>query len=313
MDAATIASKIKLLEENISKVFIGKPELIRITLVAFFGGGHLLLDDAPGLGKTLLGQALARSVDATFSRVQFTSDLLPSDVVGSEIYNQKTLEFQFVPGPIFANVVLADEINRTPPRTQSATLEAMSERQVSAGGQTYRLPDPFFVVATQNPIEYEGVYPLPESQLDRFMLRTSVGYPDRAAELEILDAHKKDDLLGSLAPVLSRDDVLQIRAAALETRLDPAVANYMLDIVETTRRSPELQVGASPRASLAFARAARTNAILDGRDYVTPDDVKALAVRALAHRLIPRNSRREETRRVTESFVERALASVATP
>ena len=313
MDPAVIASSVRLLEENIEKVFIGKKEVVRLALTAFFGEGHLLLDDVPGVGKTLLGQALARSLNATFSRIQFTSDLLPSDVVGGEVYRQKTQDFQFIPGPIFANIVLADEVNRTPPRTQSATLEAMSERQVSADGKTYALPDPFFVVATENPVEFEGVYPLPESQLDRFMLRLSVGYPDRESELTILDVCGKGNALASLKPVLSLEQVKEIREAVKEVKLDPAIANYLLDVVDATRASSELLVGASPRASLTFARAARSLALISGRDYVVPDDVKQVAVYVLAHRLIPKNNRREDSRRVVESFVQRALSSVPTP
>ena len=313
MDPAVIASSVRLLEENIEKVFIGKKEVVRLALTAFFGEGHLLLDDVPGVGKTLLGQALARSLNATFSRIQFTSDLLPSDVVGGEVYRQKTQDFQFIPGPIFANIVLADEVNRTPPRTQSATLEAMSERQVSADGKTYALPDPFFVVATENPVEFEGVYPLPESQLDRFMMRLSVGYPDRESELTILDVCGKGNALASLKPVLSLEQVKEIREAVKEVKLDPAIANYLLDVVDATRASSELLVGASPRASLTFARAARSLALISGRDYVVPDDVKQVAVYVLAHRLIPKNNRREDSRRVVESFVQRALSSVPTP
>ena len=313
MDPAVIASSVRLLEENIEKVFIGKKEVVRLALTAFLGEGHLLLDDVPGVGKTLLGQALARSLNATFSRIQFTSDLLPSDVVGGEVYRQKTQDFQFIPGPIFANIVLADEVNRTPPRTQSATLEAMSERQVSADGKTYALPDPFFVVATENPVEFEGVYPLPESQLDRFMLRLSVGYPDRESELTILDVCGKGNALASLKPVLSLEQVKEIREAVKEVKLDPAIANYLLDVVDATRASSELLVGASPRASLTFARAARSLALISGRDYVVPDDVKQVAVYVLAHRLIPKNNRREDSRRVVESFVQRALSSVPTP
>lgn len=313
MDPAVIASSIRLLEENIEKVFIGKKEVVRLALTAFFGEGHLLLDDVPGVGKTLLGQALARSLNATFSRIQFTSDLLPSDVVGGEVYRQKTQDFQFIPGPIFANIVLADEVNRTPPRTQSATLEAMSERQVSADGKTYALPDPFFVVATENPVEFEGVYPLPESQLDRFMMRISIGYPDRESELTILDVCGKGNALASLKPVLSLEQVKEIREAVKDVKLDPAIANYLLDVVDATRASSELLVGASPRASLTFARAARSLALISGRDYVVPDDVKQVAVYVLAHRLIPKNNRREDSRRVVESFVQRALSSVPTP
>lgn len=313
MDATAISANIRRLEENISRVFIGKPEVIKLTLTAFLGEGHLLLDDVPGVGKTLLGQALARSLNASFSRIQFTSDLLPSDVVGGEIYNQKTQEFQFLQGPIFANVVLADEVNRTPPRTQSATLEAMSERQVSSGGTTYRLPDPFFVVATENPIEYEGVYPLPESQLDRFMTRLSIGYPDREAELAILDVCGDGNALETIGAVLTKEEALEIREAVKDVKLDPIIANYLLDIVDATRDSSELLVGASPRASLTLARAARAHALISGRDYVVPDDVKTLAVCVLAHRLILKNNRRDDSRMAAESFVERALSTVPAP
>lgn len=313
MDVNAVSQKIRSLEENVARVFIGKPEIVRLALAAFFGEGHLLLDDVPGVGKTLLGQALAKSLNASFARVQFTSDLLPSDVIGGEIYNQKTQEFQFIRGPIFANIVLADEVNRTPPRTQSATLEAMSERQVSSGGQTYPLPNPFFVVATENPIEFEGVYPLPESQLDRFMMRLSIGYPDREAELAILDVCGAGSPLDSISPVMTLEEAVEIRNAVKKVKLHPALANYLLDVVEATRQSSEMLVGASPRASLTFARAVRAYALVDGRDYVVPDDIKALAVYVLSHRLMPRASRLEDARKHAESFVARTVESVAVP
>ncbi|MGN0909978.1 MAG: AAA family ATPase [Thermoguttaceae bacterium] len=304
---------ITQLKKNIGAVFIGKEEVIDFALVAFLAEGHLLLDDVPGVGKTLLGQALARSLDASFSRIQFTSDLLPSDVVGGDFYQQSTQTFQFLRGPIFANVVLADEVNRTPPRTQSATLEAMSERQVSSGGQTYPLPRPFFVVATENPVEFEGVYPLPESQLDRFLIRRSIGYPDRSSELKILETHGGGSALQTLKPTLTLDQALELQAKTLEVRLDQEIADYMLDVVDATRNAPELAVGASPRATLAFARALRAYALVHSRDYVVPDDVKALAVPVLGHRLVPKNFRREEARRFVEDFLERALASLVSP
>ncbi|MBQ9371396.1 MAG: MoxR family ATPase [Thermoguttaceae bacterium] len=305
--------KIQSLFDNISSVFIGKPDVVKFALTAFFAEGHLLLDDVPGVGKTLLGQALARSLNADFSRIQFTSDLLPSDVVGGDIYNQKTQEFQFIPGPLFANVVLADEVNRTPPRTQSATLEAMSERQVSVGGQTYALPNPFFVVATQNPIEYEGVYPLPESQLDRFIMRVSIGYPDREAELKIFETHGQAPATAKLKPVLTLDDAIAIQQFVANARIERSILDYILDIVDATRNSNEVLAGASPRAALAFTRAARAYAVVNGRDYVVPDDVKTLAAPVLAHRLMPRNYRREESRRIVEGLVERVLATVDAP
>lgn len=304
---------ITQLKKNIGAVFIGKEEAIDFALVAFLAEGHLLLDDVPGVGKTLLGQALARSLDASFSRIQFTSDLLPSDVVGGDFYQQSTQTFQFLRGPIFSNVVLADEVNRTPPRTQSATLEAMSERQVSSGGQTYPLPRPFFVVATENPVEFEGVYPLPESQLDRFLIRRSIGYPDRESELKILETHGEGSALKNLQPTLTLDQALELQGKTLEVRLDKEIAAYMLDVVDATRNAPELAVGASPRATLAFARALRAYALVHSRNYVVPDDVKELAAPVLGHRLVPKNYRREEARRFVEDFLERALASLVSP
>ena len=313
MNALEIATAIRRLEENVERAFIGKPETVRLTLVAFFAEGHLLLEDVPGVGKTLLGQALARSLNATFSRIQFTSDLVPLDVVGSDIYRPKTQDFEFVPGPIFANVVLADEINRTSPRTQSATLEATSERQVTSDGTTRPLPRPFFVVATENPIEFEGTYPLAESQLDRFLMRLSIGYPSRDAERAVLDANRKAPALDSLQPVLSLDEVLAIQAAVRDVQIAPEIVDYLLDVVDATRRSPDVLVGASPRASLAFAQAVRAAALLDGRDYAVPDDVKSLAVPVLAHRLVPKNYRAENCRRAVESIVESVLATVVAP
>ena len=313
MNAREIATAVQRLTENVERAFIGKPETVRLTLVAFFAEGHLLLEDVPGVGKTLLGQALARSLNATFSRIQFTSDLVPLDVVGADVYRPKTQDFEFVPGPIFANVVLADEINRTSPRTQSATLEATSERQVTSDGTTRPLPRPFFVVATENPIEFEGTYPLAESQLDRFLMRLSIGYPSRDAERAVLDANRKAPALDSLQPVLSLDEVLAIQSAVREVQIAPEIVDYLLDVVDATRRSPDVLVGASPRASLAFAQAVRAAALVDGRDYVVPDDVKNLAVPVLAHRLVPKNYRAESRRRAVESIVEEILATVVAP
>jgi len=313
MNVEEIAATARKLEENIERVFIGKKEVVRLALTAFFGEGSLLLDDAPGVGKTLLGRALAKSIDASFSRVQFTSDLLPSDVIGGDFYRPQTQDFQFLPGPIFANVVLADEINRTPPRTQSATLEAMGERQVTSSGKTYPLPRPFFVVATENPIEFEGAYPLPESELDRFFMRISIGYPDREAELKILETHGDDKAFETLRPVITLDEARAVQEATREIQFARELENYLLEIVDSTRRSSDALVGASPRASLALARAARVYAALDGRAYVVPDDVKRLVVPVLAHRVVLRGGRREDSRRANEAFIERVLASVETP
>ncbi|GIW71327.1 MAG: magnesium chelatase [Planctomycetota bacterium] len=279
---------IAQVRQNIERVFVGKPELVEHLLVALLAGGHVLIEDVPGVGKTTLAKALARSLDASFRRLQFTPDLLPSDITGVAIYDQKRGVFEFKPGPIFANVVLADEINRTNPRTQSALLEAMSDRQVSVDGVSYELPQPFIVLATQNPHEYEGTYPLPESQLDRFFMRLEVGYPTLEEEREVLRSRRRSDPLEQLAPVLACEDVLALQRAVLEVRVDDAITDYVLALVHATRASPRLEVGVSPRGSLALRRAAQALALLLGRDYVVPDDVKRLAVPVMAHRVLVR-------------------------
>jgi len=280
------ASRLHSLRENVGRVFLGKPEVIRLALVALLADGHLLLEDVPGVGKTLLGKSLARSLSCKFTRVQFTPDLLPGDLIGVTIYRDKTGEFLFQPGPLFTEVLLADEINRATPRTQSALLEAMSERQVTVDGETRRLGPPFVVIATQNPHEFEGTYPLPESQLDRFMLRVKVGYPDREAERAILTQHRVGEPIEQLKPVLDPSDVLALQAHTRSVRVDPSLADYILDLVNATRGHPDIVLGASTRASLALYRAAQALAVTNGRDYVTPDDVKLLAETVLAHRLV---------------------------
>jgi MoxR-like ATPase len=283
-----LASLLDKLGANVGQVFLGKPEVVRLALVALLADGHLLLEDVPGVGKTLLAKALARSLDCKFARIQFTPDLLPGDLIGVTIYREKTAEFVFQPGPLFAEVVLADEINRATPRTQSALLEAMSERQVTVDADTHRLGPPFLVLATQNPHEFEGTFPLPESQLDRFLLRVKVGYPDRETERAILTQHRVGEPVDELKSVVTPADILSLQAHTRRVRVDAAIADYILDLMHSTREHPEIVLGASTRASLALYRAVQALAVTHGRDYAIPDDVKALAEPVLAHRLVGR-------------------------
>jgi MoxR-like ATPase len=278
---------IERLRDNVGRVLVGKDDVIRLAVVGLLARGHLLIEDVPGVGKTTLAAALARSIGADFQRIQFTSDMLPSDVLGVSVWDPARGEFLFKPGPLFANIVLADEINRTTPKTQSSLLEAMNECQVSLDHTTYPLPRPFMVLATQNPREYEGTYPLPESQLDRFMLRIRIGYPDPPDEKTIL-REGGTLTVETLKPVLGVADVLRLQAQAERVRADEAVLDYLLSIVSATRRSPLVALGASPRGSLALLRVARAHAFADGRDYLVPDDIKALAIPALAHRIVAR-------------------------
>ncbi|VEI02525.1 magnesium chelatase subunit D [Acidipropionibacterium jensenii] len=271
----------------VASVIEGKSDRIDTALVVLLAEGHLLLDDVPGVGKTMLSRTIARSIDCTARRIQFTPDLLPSDITGVSVFNQQTREFEFKPGGIFANIVVGDEINRASPKTQSALLEAMGERQVSADGVTHQLEAPFMVVATQNPVEMEGTYHLPEAQRDRFMARITMGYPERAAELEMLEHHGASNPLDSLEPVATAEDIRALVAVVRTVYAAPAVMDYIVDITEATRNHPDLRLGASPRASLHMLRAARARAAMSGRDYVIPDDIQALAVPVLAHRLIP--------------------------
>ena len=271
----------------VQTVITGKPGAVRLALTVLLAEGHILIEDVPGVGKTQLAKALARSIDCSVRRVQFTPDLLPSDITGVSAYNQELRQFEFKPGPIFANVVLGDEINRASPKTQSAMLESMEERQVTVDGSTYQLEPPFMVIATQNPVEMEGTYPLPEAQRDRFMARISIGYPDRAAELSLLETHGSSSPLDQLKPVAHAGDVRALVTAVREIHVSPALRQYIIDIVNATRNAPELRLGASPRAALHRLRASRAQAALDERDFVLPDDVPALAVPVLAHRLLP--------------------------
>ena len=287
---------------NIEQVIEGKTATIRLALAVLLAEGHLLIEDVPGVGKTELAKALARSIDCSVRRIQFTPDLLPSDVTGVSVYNQETHDFVFKPGAIFANLVVGDEINRASPKTQSALLECMEERQVTVDGTTYELQVPFMVIATQNPIEMEGTYPLPEAQRDRFTARIAMGYPPPGAELAMLDLHSSYDPLQDLKPVSDAATVRRLIATVRDVHLAPAVKQYALDLVTATRESPELQLGASPRATLQLLRTARAVAALEGRDYVLPDDLKALAVPVLAHRILP-TADAQLSRRTTDAIV----------
>lgn len=299
----------QLLRDNIAKVLLGKDDLIDLLVVALMAGEQVLLEDVPGVGKTLAAKALANSLDAKFARLQFTPDLLPSDITGSMIYRSSTGEFEFAPGPIFANIVLADEINRAPPRTQSALLEAMSEGQVTVDGVTHPLPKPFIVIATQNPFEYEGTYSLPESQLDRFLLRTSVGYPVREIEREVLRTHRTGEPVDQLGSVLSPEEVIAVQKKVGEVRFDESLTEYLLNIVGATRQHEAFQVGVSTRGALSFYRGCQALAVLRGRDYVVPDDIKQLAVPSLAHRVLPEGIFQGGSR----SVVEQQLADLIEP
>ena len=290
------------IRDNIEQVIEGKPEVVRLSLVVLLAEGHLLIEDVPGVGKTMLAKALARSIDCSVRRIQFTPDLLPSDVTGVSIYDQEAREFEFKPGAVFANLVVGDEINRASPKTQSALLEAMEERQVSVDGTTYVLETPFMVIATQNPIEMEGTYPLPEAQRDRFTARVSMGYPSVEAEMELLSSHGSSDPLDDLEPVADALEVRKLIEVVRGIHVSTEVRQYVVDLLTATRTAHDLRLGASPRAGLQLVRAARASAALDGRDYVLPDDVQLLAGPVLAHRLLP-TAEAQVSRRTTEDVV----------
>jgi MoxR-like ATPase len=283
----TDAETLRELQATIERALIGKPDVVRLALVALLAKGHLLIEDVPGVGKTTLALALARAVGGSFQRIQFTSDLLPADILGTSVYDQQNARFEFHPGPVFANVVLADEINRTTPKTQSSLLEAMNDFQVSLDHHTYKLPEPFLVLATQNPLEHHGTHPLPESQMDRFLLRLRIGYPDGADERRILRGDRPITP-DQLEPALTPPDVLRLQRTVETVRVDEALVDYLLALVEASRRCEALALGVSPRCSLALYRAAQAHAYLDGRDYCVPDDVKQLVIPVFAHRVIPR-------------------------
>lgn len=299
--------------DNVARIVLGKRDVAALCLIALLSDEHVLLEDVPGVGKTLIGKALARSVDSEFRRIQFTPDLLPSDIVGNSIFNTQRSEFVFNEGPVFSNFVLADEINRAPPRTQAALLEAMSDAQVSIDGVSHQLAKPFMVIATQNPFEFEGTYVLPESQLDRFLLRTSMGYPDRKYETEIFKNHRNGEPVAELKSVCNGQRIIAMQTAVREVVVDDSIAEYILNIVHGTRESPDLAVGVSTRAALSWYRAAQAAAFLDSRDYVIPDDAKSLAVPVLSHRVQMPGGMQSTARVDAESIIHEIVGQIELP
>jgi MoxR-like ATPase len=299
-------------KENVERVMVGKGEVVELAIIALLCEGHILIEDVPGLGKTVLAKSLAKSLGCSFRRIQCTPDLLPSDITGTYVYNQQTSEFEFRPGPVISQVVLADEINRATPRTQSALLEAMQERQVTAEGETKPLPRPFLVMATQNPIELEGTFPLPEAQLDRFLMKITVGYPSVEDDRLIMSRFRQDDPLDELAPVVSSEDLLRMQVACREVHVATDVEDYIIRLVHATREHPSVEVGASPRAMLALCRAAQVLAALRGRAFVIPDDIKYLVTPVLIHRIIPKSESRLHGYRGTQ-ILQEIVDSVSVP
>ena len=312
LDASGATRLFGRIVENVAKVLQGNQEAIRLSVTCLVAGGHLLVEDVPGVGKTSLGKALSASVSCRHRRIQFTSDLLPSDVTGACVFDVAKTSFEFRPGPIFANIVLGDEINRTPPKTQSALLESMEERQVTVDGNTYKLPDPFMVIATQNPIEHEGTFPLPLSQLDRFLLRIQIGYPDVESEAEMLEKHGVREPLETLQPVATPEDVIALAARARRVHISPLMQRYIVQIANATRVHPAVALGMSPRAALALQRAARAWALLEGREFVAPDDVKAMAPSVIGHRLRLRGAA-GLGRRPVRAVLDEVLGQVPVP
>ena len=304
---------IRTIRANVESAVLGKERAVKLSVVALLAGGHILLEDAPGLGKTSMARALAKTLGCQFTRLQFTPDLLPSDILGANIYRPTTEEFEFRPGPVFTNILLADEINRTTPRTQSALLEAMSERQVSIEGTTYPLDSPFLVIATQNPFEFEGTYPLPENQLDRFMMCLDLGYPNREIERQILKQHREGQPVDSLQAVVDAKQVVELQKKVCEIRVDDSIADYMLELVAQTRSHSELILGVSTRGALTLYRATQALAMAEDRDYVIPDDVKEVALPVLAHRVVCRGAIREGHRHRAGQILKALLDSIAVP
>ena len=304
---------IERLRDNIRTVFLGNSNAVDLLLIGLLARGHVLIEDVPGVGKTVLARSLARSINCKFSRIQLTPDLLPSDVLGVSVFNNEAHSFEFKPGPVFSNIVLADEINRTTPRTQSALLEAMSEEQVSIENQTFTLERPFMLVATQNPFEFEGTYHLPENQLDRFIVKISVGYPDRSSEHRILVTQPSREPLEHLQPVMTGPEVVELQDRTPKVKLDSAIVEYILDLVTATRQSPDLRLGVSPRGALAISQSSQAAAMLGGRDYVTPDDVKAMFLPVCGHRVLSKSYLHNGDGRGTEAALRRVLEETAAP
>ncbi|MBW4576292.1 MAG: MoxR family ATPase [Aphanothece sp. CMT-3BRIN-NPC111] len=299
--------RIEQLTQNLGRTIVGKADAIRLVLVALLSGGHALLEDVPGVGKTLVAKSLARSIHGRFQRIQCTPDLLPTDITGTNIWNPSSREFEFLPGPVFTNILLADEINRATPRTQSALLEVMEERQVTVDGISRPVPHPFFVIATQNPIEYQGTFPLPEAQMDRFTLSLTLGYPTEVEELQMLQRLAEGMSIDELQPCISQEEVEELRSLCSQVKVETALQQYIINLVRATRQDEEITLGASPRGAVALQRASQALAFLEGRDYAIPDDVKFLAPHVLSHRLIPAGGRRAKT------IVERLLRSITIP
>lgn len=310
MDIAFISENASKIKENIAKVIVGKDDVINLLLTTLLADGHVLIEDMPGTGKTKLAKALAASLDADFNRIQFTPDLLPADITGLDIYNQKSGQFEFTKGPVFTNILLADEINRATPRTQSGLLECMEERQVTVDGQTHTLDEPFFLIATQNPVETAGTYPLPEAQLDRFMMQIKMGYPTVAEELQIINRYISHDPLEDLMPVCSKNDLFKMKEMVKEVFVHDSVKEYITHLVEATRKHPMLVLGVNPRGTLALLKCTQAYAAIMGRDYVTPDDVKALCTSVFSHRLLSYSTDRNTT---VSQILSEILSSVEVP
>ncbi len=310
---STSAELIASIRRSVESAVLGKEQTVRLSVVALLAGGHILLEDSPGLGKTSMARAIAKSLGCEFRRLQFTPDLLPSDIVGANVYRPNTGDFEFRPGPVFTHVLLADEINRTTPRTQSALLEAMSERQVSIEGETLPLPQPFLVIATQNPYEFEGTYPLPENQLDRFMMCLEMGYPERDTELEVLKKHRLGEPTDALESVGDAESIVALQEQVAEIAMHDDLAKYLLEIVEATRNHSEISLGVSTRGALTHYRAAQAMAMLEGRDYVTPDDIKQTACPVLAHRLVVRGAIRDGHRQRATDLLQSILDETKVP